>query len=138
MTSTYRRTALIAVGLAAGLAGAPLAAQDMNDNARDQVGVPLAPKDAAAQRWTLESNGRNVCQVALTAEASGAGVYRVVVPGDCGGALPGQVAAWKPVTDGAALLDGSGQVLVDFNRWSNSLLVAPRRDGVDLQLRRGA
>ena len=41
------------------------------------------------------------------------------------------------MTDGAALVDGQGQVLIDFNRWSNSLLVSHQSSGVDVQLRRG-
>ena len=122
-----------AIALAAGAAGA----QDMNAMARDQVGTPLAVSDAAAQGWTLETAGHSVCKVRLGAQALGNGVYHADVPGDCGQTLPAGVAGWKPVTDGAALVDGQGQVLIDFNRWSNSHLVSHQSSGVDVQLRRG-
>jgi len=135
MSFSHRPVLLMALGLAAALSAMPAAAQGgLGDH---QAGIPLQPADAASQRWTLESNGRNVCQVGLTAEPAGNGAYRAMVGPDCGGTL-GAVAAWRPMSDGAAVLDGSGQVLIHFNRWSNSLLVAPRRAGVDLQLRRGA
>jgi hypothetical protein len=51
--------------------------------------------------------------------------------------LPAGVVGWKSVTDGAGLVDGQGQVLIDFDRWSNSLLVSHQSNGVDIQLRRG-
>jgi hypothetical protein len=126
-------TLAAALALAAGAAGA----QDMNALARDQVGMPLAVSDAAAQPWTLETAGHSVCRVRLGAAAVSTGVYRADIPADCGQALPGGVAGWRPVTDGAALVDGQGQVLIDFNRWSNSLLVSHQSSGVDIQLRRG-
>jgi hypothetical protein len=122
------------VALVAGAAGA----QDMNALARDQVGTPLATADAAAQGWTLETGGRAVCKIRLTAQPMGHGVFHADVPGQCAQTLPGGVAGWKPVTDGAALVDGQGQILIDFNRWSNSLLVSHRSSGVDIQLRRGS
>jgi len=122
-----------ALALAAGVAGA----QDMNAMARDQVGTPLAVSDAAAQGWTLETGGHTVCKVRLGAQAISKGVYHADVPADCSQTLPAGVAGWKPVTDGAALVDGQGQVLIDFNRWSNSLLVSHQSSGVDVQLRRG-
>ena len=131
------RTSLISLGLAAVLSGGPVSAQDMNALARDQVGMPLAPADAAAQGWTLETRGHSICKVRLGAAAVSKGVYRADVPADCGQTLPAGVVGWRPVTDGAALVDGQGQVLIDFNRWSNSLLVSHRSDGVDIQLRRG-
>jgi hypothetical protein len=119
------------------LAAGAVSAQDMNAVARDQVGVPLKPADAASSPWTLESHGRSICHVRLSREPVGRGVYRADVPADCAEALPGGVAGWRPVTDGAALVDGQGQVLIDFNRWSNSLLVAHRGSLADVQLRRG-
>ena len=122
-----------ALALAAGVAGA----HDMNAMARDQVGTPLAVSDAAAQGWTLETGGHTVCKVRLGAQAISKGVYHADVPADCSQTLPAGVAGWKPVTDGAALVDGQGQVLIDFNRWSNSLLVSHQSSGVDVQLRRG-
>lgn len=135
MTSTHRRGLLLALGLVAALAASPAFAQDGGGD--HQAGLPLTASDAAAQRWTLESDGHNVCQVALTSQAIGNGAYRASAPPECGSAL-GAVAGWKPASDGATLLDGSGQTLIHFSRWSNSLLVAPKRAGVDLQLRRGA
>jgi Protease inhibitor Inh len=125
------------IGAALALAATAAGAQDMNAMARDQVGTPLAVSDAAAQGWTLETAGHTVCKVRLGAQAIGKGVYHADVPADCAQTLPAGVAGWKPVTDGAALVDGQGQVLIDFNRWSNSLLVSHQSSGVDVQLRRG-
>jgi len=125
-------------GAALALAAGAACAQDMNAMAREQAGTPLAVSDAAAQGWTLETAGHSVCKVRLGAQAVGNGVYHADVPGDCGQTLPAGVAGWKPVTDGAALVDGQGQILIDFNRWSNSLLVSHRSSGVDIQLRRGS
>lgn len=122
-----------ALTLAAGAAGT----QDMNAMARDQVGMPLTIPDASAQGWTLETAGHSVCQVRLGAQPVSKGVYRTDIPADCGQVLPGGVVGWRPVTDGAALVDGQGQILIDFDRWSNSLLVSHRSNGVDIQLRRG-
>lgn len=124
------------LGAALVLAGAVLA-QDMAGMARDEVGTPLAVSDAAAQGWTLEQASHAVCKVGLKSTVVSKGVYRVDIPADCGAALPSSVAGWRPVTDGAALVDGQGKILIDFNRWSNSLLVAHHSSGVDLQLRRG-
>lgn len=126
-----------AAALAAALGAAtPALAQDMAALARDAVGLPEKPNDAAAHPWLLQSDGHTVCQLALTAEPIGGGLYRVAAPADCAQALP-PVAGWKPVTDGAAFIDGQGQVMVDFNRWSPTLLIAPRpSSGPQLQLRR--
>ncbi len=122
--------------VAAALAATPALAQGMAALARDSVGLPEKPNDAAAHPWLLQSDGHTVCQVALTAEPIGGGLYRVGMPADCAQALP-PVAGWKPVTDGAAFIDGQGQVMVDFNRWSPTLLIAPRPRGApQLQLRR--
>jgi protease inhibitor Inh len=126
-----------AFGVALTLAAGAVSAQDMNAAAREQVGVPLQPSDAASSPWTLETHGRSMCHVRLGREPVGRGVYRAEVPADCAQALPGGVAGWRPVTDGAALVDSQGQVLIDFNRWSNSLLVAHRGSQADVQLRRG-
>jgi hypothetical protein len=128
---------LIVLGAALAFAAGAAGAQDMNAMARDQVGTPLAVSDAAAQGWTLETQGHAICKVRLSAQPAGNGVYRADVPAACSQTLPGGVAGWRPVTDGAALVDGQGQVLIDFNRWSNSLLVSHRSSGVDIQLRRG-
>jgi hypothetical protein len=35
------------------------------------------------------------------------------------------------------LVDASGQTLIGFGRWSNSLLVSHRSSGEDIQLERG-
>ncbi len=125
------------IGAALALAAGAASAQDMNALGRDRVGMPLRPADAAAQGWVLETHGHSICKVTLSSAAVGRGVYRVDVPADCGQALPAGVAGWRPVTDGAALVDGQGQILIDFNRWSNSLLVSHQSSGVDIQLRRG-
>jgi len=139
MRTTISRGALAGLAFACGVAAAaPAVAQEgMADLARDQVGTPLKTEDAAAQPWTLEHQGRTLCVIRLDARAISHDVFRVEVPADCGGNLPAGVAAWRPVTDGAALIDGEGRVLVDFNRWSDSLLVADRASGFDMQLRRG-
>ncbi|HEX4199243.1 MAG TPA: AprI/Inh family metalloprotease inhibitor [Caulobacteraceae bacterium] len=127
----------VGLGAAIALFAGAASAQDMNAMARDQVGTPLAVSDAAAQGWTLETKGHGVCKVRLGAQMVSQGVYRADIPADCGQVLPSGVVGWRPVTDGAALVDGQGQVLIDFNRWSNSLLVSHQSSGVDIQLRRG-
>ena len=53
-------------------------------------------------------------------------------------AMTGTPATWQTTADGMALMDGSGQQLIAFNRWSNSLFVSHRSSGVDVQLMRGA
>jgi hypothetical protein len=85
----------------------------------------------------LESQGRTLCKVGLRLNAAGQGLYAIDA-GDCGEALPAGVAAWKPVTDGLALVDGQGRILVDFDNWSPDLLVSRRSSGGDIQLRRGS
>jgi hypothetical protein len=139
MKTMVLRGALAGLVFASGIAAAaPTVAQEgMADLARDQVGTPLKSEDAAAQPWTLEHQGRALCVIRLDARAISHEVFRVEIPADCGGNLPAGVAAWRPVTDGAALIDSGGRVLVDFNRWSDSLLVADRASGFDVQLRRG-
>ncbi len=129
---------LVMLGAAMALAAGAASAQDMNAMWRDTVGMPLKVNDAAAQGWTLESAGRSVCVVRLGAQPVSKGIYHTDIPADCGQVLPPGVAGWRPVTDGAALVDGQGQILVDFDQWSNSLLVSRRAGGADVQLRRGA
>jgi hypothetical protein len=126
------------LGAIVALMGGPVSAQDMNALWRDTVGMPLKVNDAAAQAWTLESAGHSICVVRLGAEPVSKGVYHTDIPAGCGPVLPAGVAGWRPVTDGAALVDGQGQILVDFDQWSNSLLVSRRAGGLDVQLRRGA
>jgi hypothetical protein len=102
----------------------------------NEAGVPLNPRDAA-QVWTLERQGRALCRVRLEASPVGRGDFGIQIPQECGASLPTGTAAWRPVNDGAALVDADGRVLLHFDRWSNSLLVATRGSGVDLALRRG-
>jgi hypothetical protein len=138
MKSELLRTALVGLGLASALVGGQAAAQDgLGGVHPEQANIPLKPADAAAQPWTLEQQGRSLCVIRLGDSKNSSGAFEVSVPPDCGGNLPAGIAAWRPVSDGAALVDADGRVLIDFNRWSNSLLVASRGSGVDLQLRRG-
>jgi hypothetical protein len=111
---------------------APVFAQDAGPNS---YGTPLKPSDAAAQPWLVESHGQTTCRIRLEAQEASAGVYRVSA-GDCGAALPSGVVGWKPDGNGLSLVDSQGQVVVKFDRWSNSLMVAPRSNGADLQLQR--
>ena len=135
MRPTRARCALAALaGFTASLAASGALAQNgLGDN---QAGIPLRPGDAAAQPWTLEHQGRTLCHVRLEARSAGNG-FRVDVPGDCGGQLPAGVVAWRPVSDGAVFVDADGRVLIHFDRWSNSLLVATRGGGYQVALRRG-
>jgi hypothetical protein len=101
----------------------------------NQAGVPLNPAEAAGP-WTLESGGGAVCTLDLkSAKAGDAGF--ALSPGSCSSALPPEAAGWTPTGDGMAITTSSGQVLLAFNRWSNSLFVSHRASGVDLQLKRG-
>jgi hypothetical protein len=100
-----------------------------------EAGVPLSPAEAAGV-WTVESGGRSICTVDLSAEKAGAG-YGAKASGACGDTLKGTPAGWTPTNDGISLMDASGQSLIRFNRWSNSLFVSHTSSGVDIQLRRG-
>jgi len=113
------------------LASAPFAAFA----ADNEAGVPLAPSEAAGV-WTVESGGRSICTVDLSAEKAGAG-YGAKASAACGDTLKGSPTAWTPTPDGMSLVDASGQSLIRFNRWSNSLFVSHTSSGVDIQLRRG-
>ena len=138
MKSELLRTSLAVLGLASALAGGQAVAQDgLGGEHPEQANIPLKPTDAAAQPWTLEHQGRSLCVVRLGDVRNGAGGFKVDISTDCGGSLPAGIAAWRPVTNGAALVDADGRVLIDFDRWSNSLLVANRGSGFDIQLRRG-
>jgi len=108
---------------------APVLAED------NQAGVPLAPAEAAGP-WTVQTDGRDVCVLTLKAEKGGRG-YAVTPPATCHEALPGKPVAWRPTADGMQLLAADGRPLLAFNRWSNSLFVAHRASGFDVQLRRG-
>jgi hypothetical protein len=120
------RSWLIAV---AALAATPVLAED------NQAGTPLAPAEAAGA-WTVQTEGRDVCVLDLKAERAGPG-YAVTPPATCDQTLPGKPVAWQPTPDGMRLLAADGRPLIAFNRWSNSLFVAHRSSGFDVQLRRG-
>lgn len=112
--------AVVALGLGCGLALA----------ADNEAGVPLSPGEAAGG-WTLQSAGHAICMLKLTATHQARA-------GDCGGALPAGIAGWATTASGMALTGADGQVLMRFDRWSNSLFVSRRASGEDLQLMRGA
>ena len=95
-----------------------------------EAGVPLTPAEAAGA-WTIETGGREVCKLTMTA------AHAVRADTTCAGTLPGAPARWEPTADGMKLLGADGQTLIAFNRWSNSLFVSHRNSGVDIQLRRG-
>jgi hypothetical protein len=107
-----------------------LARAALAQDVQHETGVPLSPGEAAGG-WTLESSGQPICTVRLTAR------YGAASDGRCGDALPAAVAGWRPTSDGMALTDSSGQVVMPFSRWSNSLFVSKRTSGEDLQLMRG-
>jgi hypothetical protein len=120
---TAKLTLTLAGALVA-LAGAAFAQPD------HEAGVPLSPAEAAGG-WTVETGGHPICMITLTAN------HGAAPSGTCGDALPAGIAGWQPTAGGMALTDGSGQVLVPFNRWSNSLFVSHRSSGTDVQLMRG-
>ena len=126
------RVLLASVIAASALSAAPALAQDSGPNS---YGTPLKPSDAAAGPWLVESHGQTTCRIRLDAAQASPGVYRISAS-ECGDALPSGVTGWRPESNGLSLLDAQGQVVVKFNRWSNSLMVAPRSNGVDLQLQR--
>ena len=123
--------------VAAILVGRQASAQNSPSTAeRDQMaGKSLAPSDAAGP-WTLERDGRSLCVITLGSEKSGQG-YRVRGSDACQGALPATPAAWEPTDHGMKLVDGQGQTVIAFGRWSDSLLVSPLHGEQSLQLRRG-
>jgi hypothetical protein len=103
-----------------------------------EAGVPLTPAEAAGP-WTLVEAGQSPVCVLTLGGGKGSGVgYIANVPAACNTVLGGVAAGWTPTGDGMALTGADGQVLIAFNRWSNSLFVSHRASGVDLQLRRGA
>ena len=120
-----------AVWIAAGLTCAVLVAGTTTAVAEDnEAGVPLTPAEAAGA-WTVASQGQDLCVLTLGAE------HTVKAPRSCSDALPGNPTSWQPTKDGMQLIGASGQPVVAFHRWSNSLFVSHRSSGVDLQLRRG-
>ncbi len=104
--------------------------------ADNEAGVPLSPNDAPGV-WTLESGGHAVCRLRLTARTTRAG-FLATPDAACGSALPQGVTGWTPTGGGMALTGAGGQVLLPFDRWSNSLFVARIGAGRDVQLMRGA
>jgi hypothetical protein len=102
-----------------------------------ETGVPLSPREAAGG-WTVESHGRSICMIRLSDARRAGGAYGARVEGDCGDVLPDGVAGWAPTTGGMALTDQAGQVLLPFDRWSNSLFVSAISTGDNVQLMRGA
>jgi len=103
--------------------------------ADNEAGVPLAPSEAAGV-WTVESAGKSICTVDLSATKVGAG-YGAKASDACGDTLKGTPTAWTSTRDGMSLMGADGQSLIRFNRWSNSLFVSHTSSGVDIQLRRG-
>ena len=99
-----------------------------------EAGVPLTPAEAAGA-WTVETGGHAICMITLGRQAARG--FGASARGDCGDALPAGIAGWAPTADGMALTGAGGQVLIAFNRWSNSLFVSHRSSGVDVQLMRG-
>ena len=132
-----RRSVFAAGAAAAILVGGPVFAQNTPATAeRDQMaGKPLAPSEAAGP-WTLEKDGRSLCVITLGREKSGQG-YHVDAGNSCQGSLPATPAAWEPTDHGMKLVDGQGQTVMTFGRWSDSLLVASQHSEQSLQLRRG-
>jgi hypothetical protein len=119
------------------LLATPLIAAEVTPGLGDNdAGTTLTPGEAAGA-WTVESDGRAICVVQLTGKAAGAAGFGIHIPTNCGGALPATSAGWAPAAHGMNLMGPGGQILVGFNRWSDSLLVSHRSSGVDVQLRRG-
>lgn len=126
----------LVVGLVlAALSAGPALAQDMADLARDAIGVPMPPNQAAGD-WTLESHGRAICRIAFSGEKQASKIYGASLSRDCAPALPPGIVGWKPVTDGLALVSEDGRILVDFNRITGTHLVSPASSGFDVELRK--
>jgi len=124
---------LIAAALASALAlpalAQPAPVPDQVGPDDHEAGVPLTPAEAAGV-WTLASGGRDQCRLTLGAQ------HTVKADAGCREILPGPTG-WRPTSDGMALTGASGQTILAFHRWSNSLFVSHRASGVDVQLRRG-
>jgi len=127
-----------AFAIAAAVSGAVLLTAAATQALADaEAGVPLTPAEAAGA-WTLQADGHGICQITLGQGRAMPSAYAARASRSCGDALPGQVAGWTPTRDGMALVRPDGQTLISFGRWSNSLFVAHRSGGEDVQLRRGA
>jgi hypothetical protein len=130
------RLRLTALALLAALAGAPVLAQDVAANFREGVGLPMRPSDAAAGRWTLSTRHHAVCSMAFSDRPDGRGVYPARIAPECAAELPGGIVGWRPVTDGLALVGPDDAILVDFNQWTPTDLVARRAGAPFLELTR--
>lgn len=131
------RKTLIVLAALAGLAAAPFAAsaQDMADHWREGVGMPMKPSDAAAGPWTLRTGDKTVCLLSLSDRKTAAGVYGLDLSPACASELPPGITGWKPVTDGLALVGADPEVLLlDFNQWTPTDLVARRSGAPFLEL----
>lgn len=131
-TRLLRAWFVVALVLASPIAAA---AQNLAALARDAVGLPMKPQDAAGP-WVLQSAGQVICTLVLSGDRTPSGVYPAVVSPGCGAVLPPGVVGWKPVTDGMALVDAGGRLLVDFNQWTPRDLAARRPGGPALELTR--
>ncbi|HEX4742388.1 MAG TPA: AprI/Inh family metalloprotease inhibitor [Caulobacteraceae bacterium] len=132
------RPSILATGVAAAILMSGLAsAQNTTATAeRDQMaGKPLALSEAAGP-WTLEKDGMSLCVITLGREKIAQG-YRLSTRNSCEHALAATPAAWAPTDHGMKLIDGGGQTVMTFGRWSDSLLVSPLHGEQSLQLRRG-
>jgi hypothetical protein len=127
-----------AIGLAGiVLLNTPLVAAEVSPGLGDNAaGTTLTPGQAAGA-WTVESDGRTLCVVQLSGKSAGAAGFTIRIPATCGAALPAASAGWTPAAHGMNLTGADGQILVNFNRWSDSLLVSHPSSGTDVQLRRG-
>lgn len=137
--AAFARKALTTGALICACAGSFALAQTNGANTGVMAGKPLLPAEAAGV-WTLQSKGGAICAVTLTPRSAAVGGDFVASVGpQCLDAYAmAAVAAWRPTHDGLAFTAGDGSLVVAFNRWSDSLFVSHRANGVDLQLARGA
>jgi hypothetical protein len=96
---------------------------------------PPATPSEIPDSWDLQSHGHVVCRLTLSGRATHGGAYGAQIPEACRGALPPGAAGWTPTPGGIALVAPDGSVLVNFDRWSESLFVSTSA-GPDLQLAR--
>ena len=128
-----RAPALVASLLATTLVAAPWRACAAPD---DQPPAPLTSAEAAGP-WTLESDGRPICELDLGREKISHSGFALTVPLACGDALPSNLVAWAPAPDGVRLVGWDDRALLGFSRLGDGRLVSHRGDGADLQLQRG-
>jgi hypothetical protein len=127
-------TRALVVGLALALLAATPAGAQMAALVHDSIGIPLKPEDAAAGSWTLQVHGERVCSVELSGAARPDGIYPARIPRACAQVLPDGLVGWRPVTDGMALVDAGGAVMVDFNQWAPWDLQSKRAGAETLEL----